>query len=570
MKSAFFKEFCKVFKVAKKEFILRFLNAVIIRGILLIIPILLSYIIGCISKNEIAKAVILVVISMFVTVLYRFFECVGSRDYHRLYNKIYSYYNSLAIDKTNENSVFSLSRFSLGQYSNMLTTDVDTISAFFSCLVLRFVQVLEFLVIYIYFFSIDKLLFITAVILSLVILHMIPKTNHTIADLNTKRKEEHDKQIVATHEYFLTNKEIKSFNLFDIISSKIKKQTYQYLSANAKYSNRYDYNNHAFLLSIEMMRLFAILYSIRLVAVGKLGIEMILIIYNYYQKIVDNFSTILTINGELTNFNISLQRFNHLIEFSKPKSKFSKKMDESFFKGEICFENILYGYRHDPILNGVSFRIKPDSFCVITGKDSSGKAGISNLLLKFNEQHEGAIMIDGIDIREIPDDEYFKMISLVREQPVFFNASIKENLITIENDIEKVKKICKQLGIDNEITGLPKGYDTMMDANIEISASTKQLLAIARVLLKDSKILVFDEALGILDEKSQKIVLNILKKMKKNHTIVVISHDKNVLKEAERVIVLEEHKLAEVGTVDELIAQKGKYYEMFETQLTEV
>ena len=566
MNSAFFKEFFKVFKVARKEFIYRFIDAVFIRGFLLILPILLSYIIGSISKNEISKAVILVIASIFVTALYRVFECLGSRDYHRLYKKIYSYYNSLAIDKTNENSVFSLSRFTLGQYSNMLTTDVDTISAFFSNLVLRFVQILEFLVIYVYFFSIDKVLFITVILLSIVILYLIPKTNHTITPLNNKRKEEQDKQVVATHEYFLTTKEIKSFNLFDIISSKTKKQTHKYLEANAKYINRYDYNNHAFLLSIEIVRLLSILYSIHLVTVGKLGIEMILIIYNYYQKIVDNFSTILTINVDLTNFGISLQRFNHLLEFSKPKSKFPYKIDESVFKGEICFEKILYGYRHDPILNGVSFRVRPNSISVITGKDSSGKVGISNLLLKFNQQHEGTITIDGINIQDIPDDDYFKMISLVREQPVFFNASIKENLIVIENDFEKVKKICKELGIDDEISSLPKGYDTMMDANITISTSTKQMIAIARVLLKDSKILVFDEALGVLDENSQNIIMEKLKKLKVNHTILIISHDKNVLKEAERIIVLDEHKVAEIGTVKELVEQKGKYFEMFEAQ----
>lgn len=566
MKNKFLSEFVKVIKVAKKEFLFRLIDAIFIRGLLLIIPILLSYIIGAVSKNEIGKAINLVVISIIVTIVYRFFECLGSRDYHRLYNKIYQYYNSLAIDKTNENSIFSLSRFSLGQYTNMLTTDVDIISLFFTNNVLRFVQVLEFLVIYVYFFTIDKILFVSVILLSVVIMLLIPKASRIVAGLNMKKKEEQDKQIVSTHEYFLTTKEIKSFHLFEVISSKTKKQTKNFLTVNAKYINRYDYNNHAFLLSIELFRLFSVLYSIMMIAKGHFEIELLLIIYNYYQKIVDNFSTILTISGDYTNFNISLNRFNHLIEFSRPKEKFVAQFDKNTIEGNVTFKKILYGYRHDPVLNKVSFKVSKNAITVITGKESSGKSGISNLLLKFNRQHEGEIYIDDINIQDIPDDDYFYLVSLVREQPVFFNASIKENLITIENDFEKVKEYCKKLNIHDEIMQLPKGYDTIMNDQIEISTSTKQMLAIIRILLKDSKIMVFDEALGILDEASQEIVLKMLRELKKEHTIIIISHDKNVLKEADSIILMEQHQVAEEGTLKELMDKKGKYYEMFESQ----
>ena len=545
MQISIWKEFNKNFKVAKKEYIIRFINAIFLRGILLVLPVLISYTIEDVSKQKISSAIFLVFVSIIITIIYRLGEWWGSHAYYNLYNKIYSYYNSLGIDKTNENSIFSLSRFTLSQYTNMLTTDVDIISSFFANSVLRFVQILEFLVIYIYFFTLDFYLFLFVVLLSVVTLLLIPKTNKQVEKLNTTRKVTLDKQVGATHEYFQTTKEIKSFNLFEKISSHTKNSTKDYLNANANYINKYNFNNYAFLLVIEIFRLLSVLYAIYLVTNGNMEIGIILIIYNYYQKIIDNFSTILTINVDTTNLKVSLERFNHLIEFSKPKEELNYTINNDIFIGEIKFENILYGFRHDPILNDVSLNIKPHSITVITGKASSGKSGISNLLLKFNRQHEGNILIDNININDISDDDYFKIISLVREQPIFFNTSIKNNLTLIDPDFDNIINVCKLLGVHEEIISLPNGYDTVMDENCTISTSTKQILAIARVLLKNSKILVFDEALGILDETAQNRVLKVFQDLKKSHTILLISHDKNVLKEADEIILLDKNKVVE-------------------------
>lgn len=566
MNFSFLKEFKKTFKIAKKEYIIRLLNALIIRGLLLILPVLISLAIKDISKGDLKSSLLLILASAIITILYRICECWGSYAYHQLYKKIYSYYNSLGINKTNENSIFSLSRFSLSQYTNMLTTDVDIISAFFTNNVLRFVQVLECLVIYLYIFSLNVYLFLSVVTLSVIILYLIPKTNKTIEKLNNRRKTTQDKQIGFIHEYFLTTKEIKSFNLFNTISERPKNSTREYLKANSGYIKRYDFNNHSFLLSIELFRLLSVGYAIYLVTKGHFEIDAVLILYNYYQKVIDNFSTILTINVDYTNFKVSLERFNHLIEFSKQKKYLHYTIDETVFKGEITFKNILYGFRHDPILKNVSLKIPSNSITIITGKASSGKEGIANLLFKFNRQHEGNILIDNIDIADIPDEDYFKIISLVREQGVFFQDTIKNNLMLINNNFESITDICKKLGIHNDIEALPLGYDTILDDNCTLSTSAKQILAIARILLKNSKILVFDEALGMLDENSQNNVLRVLQELKQNHTILLISHDKNILKEADKIILLDNKQVAETGTLKELIDKKGRYFELFEEQ----
>lgn len=564
MKSNIFQELKKIYKVAKKEFNIKLISSIILRGILLVIPVLFSEAVNFATEGDYDKALIYIGISIGITILYRLSECMSQKTFYNLYNKLYHYYNSKGIDKTNENSIFSLSRFNLGQYTNMLTTDVDIISAFFANGVMRVVQLMEFLVIYAYFFSLDIVLFITAVVVSIVVVLIIPSVSKKVEIYNSDKKAELDKLTVSIHEYFKNIKDIKCFNIFDKIAPNTKNQTKNFLDANAKYNVRYYCNNQIFLLIIEIFRLLSVGYGIFLITKGHLEIGSLLIIYNYYQKIIDNFSTILTISVEYTNLKVSLERFNHLVEFVTPKKKLESSA-EYMKNGRIVFKDILYGYRNDPTLKNVSLEIEPNALTAITGKASTGKTGIFDLLLKLNRQHYGEIFIDDINIKDIPDDEYFSNISLLRKNPLLFSMSIKENLFLVEKDETKIVEICTALGIHDEIIRLKQGYDTIISENDGISSSLKQLIAIARTILKNSKIMLFDEALIGLDDSQQDNVLRLLLNIKDSgHTVVIISHDKNVLKDANKIIVMDNKQVIESGTLKELIDMKGRYYTLFE------
>ena len=246
------KEFKKVFKTAKKEFLIKFLTSVFLRGILLIIPVLFSSAVDAATKGNYDSAFLYIILSIVITIVYRLSEGINQKTFYNLYNRLYCYYNSRGIDKTNENSIFSLSRFNLGQYTNMLTTDVDVISAFFANGVIRIVQLMEFVVIYAYFWSLDIMLFISALLVSIIVLLIIPKVNKKVEILNSDKKAELDKLTVSIHEYFKNIKDIKCFNIFDKIAPITKSQTEKYVDANAKYCVKYYWNNQFFLLTIEI------------------------------------------------------------------------------------------------------------------------------------------------------------------------------------------------------------------------------------------------------------------------------------------------------------------------------
>lgn len=544
--SSFKTELKTVLKVAKKEFLVKLFTSIVMRGILLIIPVLFSMTINYVTQGNIENALFFIVVSIVITLVYRAFECINQVAFYKLYNKIFSYYNELALTKTNDNSLFSLSRFSPGQYTNIVITDVDVISSFFSNGVIRVVQVIEFLVIYVYFFAIDFYIFLSAVILSIVMLVLSFVSGKKVQKLSEKRKLELDNLTSSSYNFFGGIREIKSFNIFDKLFDMTFSDTNRYLDANSKYNVKFNCNNSIFLFMFELFRLLSIVYAIIfLIKPGLMEVGTLLIIYNYYQKIIDNFSTILTINVEYRNLVVSLQRFNKVIEFSKNKKK-GLTLDSDSIKGSIQFSKILYGFRTNPILDNSSFSIEANAITVLTGKDEAAQNGIFDLLLKLNRQHEGKILIDGIDINDIDDDSYFELVSSVRRQTVFFDVSIKNNLSMINPNFEKIVDVCEKIGLDNEIRKLDKGYDTIITDNTPISQATKELLVIARMLLKESKILLFDDLINVLDSSSEKKLLKLLNELKKDHTIVIISHSKEILATADFILDVSNKKVKKV------------------------
>ena len=188
-------------------------------------------------------------------------------------------------------------------------------------------------------------------------------------------------------------------------------------------------------------------------------------------------------------------------------------------KGKITFQNVLYGNKQDPILNDVSFVIKPNTFNIITGLSGSGKTGILDLLLRYNRQHKGTILIDEENISNISSDKLSKIVSAVRKNPTFFNISIKDNLSIFDSNFENIIYFCKLFGIHDYIMGLENGYDTILlnDAT-NINSDVKYVLAIIRVFLKKTKIMLFDEVFDYLSKDISTNILAFLKNLKNENT----------------------------------------------------
>lgn len=553
----------KVIKRTWKEFSAKFITSIVMRGILMILPIWYSDAIDWASKGNFEKAYHLIIISLFVTLAYYVVECINNYVFWNLYNRLYKRYTRLATYATFQNSIYSLSRFSLGEYGNILNNDIDIICAFYANGVMRVVQILEFLFIYSYFFSLNIYIFLITVVVSISMLLVYVMSSKKTQNLNAERKSNLDKKTATLHEVFLGIKEIKGLHVLGNINERVKSKSISYLKANARYDKFVVKVKACVLAIIQTARLSLVVYGLYLMSKGQMTLGVVMLIYTYYQKIIDNFGVINTISIELQNLKVSFARFNKILEYSKDQDNIIS-LQNPIFKGNVQFIDVLYGNKNDPILNKTTFECSSNAITVITGKAGSGKTGVFDLLLKLNQKHSGEIEIDDVPIEKIDGQTYYNLISSVRKSPSFFDISIKENLMLVEQNFEKVVEMCKLLQIHDYISNLSHGYDTPIFSKEEnISNNVKQLIAIARALLKDSKIIMFDEALSMLERHSSEIVLNLLNKLKEDHTIIIISREKDVIKYADKIIVINDNKIAEIGTHKQLLKNKNIYYELY-------
>jgi ABC-type multidrug transport system fused ATPase/permease subunit len=283
-------------------------------------------------------------------------------------------------------------------------------------------------------------------------------------------------------------------------------------------------------------------------------------------------TTFQSFKSVITNWESFFELYDYPVKIRSLKNYISKNL-----KGKIKFENVTFSYPLKPnsnILSNLSFDIKPGKIFAICGISGSGKTTISNLLERFYDPNEGTIYIDDIDIRDYNIEYLRKNIGFVSQEPILNSGTIEENILYgVDNykkkDLEEVLKLSNVDTFINDKNKFPDGLKTLVgERGAKISAGQKQRIAIARALMKKSKILIFDEATSALDTKSeselQKAIDNIAKQ--KEITIIIIAHRLSTVINADTIAVLNNGKFVEIGNHKELINKNGEYTNLFQKQ----
>lgn len=239
-------------------------------------------------------------------------------------------------------------------------------------------------------------------------------------------------------------------------------------------------------------------------------------------------------------------------------------------KGDIAFEHMSFGY--DPnrlILKDLNFKIQEGKTVAFVGETGAGKSTLISLLLRFYEPSSGRITVGGHDIQSFAQHELRQKIGLVQQDVFLFSDSIAENIAYGREDAapEEIFRAAKLAAADRFIADLPNGYDTMVgERGVKLSGGQKQRISIARVFLKNSPIVIFDEATSALDTETETLVQETLDKLAKNRTTIIIAHRLSTIRNVDCIFVLDQGQLIESGTHEELLARKGKYYDLYEAQ----
>lgn len=239
-------------------------------------------------------------------------------------------------------------------------------------------------------------------------------------------------------------------------------------------------------------------------------------------------------------------------------------------EGGISFNNVSFAYHPErPILKGVSFAVEPGSKVAIVGPSGSGKSTLARLLFRFYDLQDGDIRIDGQSISQVTQESLRQAIGVVPQDTVLFNDSIYNNIAygRPSASAEEVRKAIRMANLEPFISSLPEGTETKVgERGLKVSGGEKQRIAIARVLLKRPPILLFDEATSALDSATERSILTAFDTLARDHTSLVIAHRLSTIVDADQILVLEQGELIEAGTHQQLLAQAGRYAQMWHLQ----
>ncbi len=267
--------------------------------------------------------------------------------------------------------------------------------------------------------------------------------------------------------------------------------------------------------------------------------------------------------------NVAAKRINEILEI---ESEFNVNGDKKpKITGDIEFQNVSFKFddTNKSLLNDISFKIKAGQTVALVGKTGSGKSTICNILVRFLQYNRGHVYINGVELNEIDKKYLRKNVKYVLQDPFLFSRSVYENIAISNPDIseDKVIMAAKEAAIHNEVTKFDKGYKTIVgEKGTTLSGGQKQRVAIARMLIDDAPVIIFDDSLSALDTETDVLIRKALKVKDSNQTMIIITHRTTTAKEADLILVLDEGRIAQAGTHDELKDQPGLYKELWGIQ----
>lgn len=241
-------------------------------------------------------------------------------------------------------------------------------------------------------------------------------------------------------------------------------------------------------------------------------------------------------------------------------------------KGHVTFEHVRFGYSPDKtIIHDFTAEAKSGQKVAIVGPTGAGKTTMVNLLMRFYDIQAGKITIDGVDTKAMSREEVHDAFSMVLQDTWLFEGTIRENLVFNQTDIsdEAVEAATRAVGVHHFIRTLPNGYDTVLDDSVTLSVGQKQLLTIARALLKDAPLLILDEATSSVDTRTEELIQKAMDKLMEGRTSFVIAHRLSTIRNADLILVMKDGNIIEQGNHQELMSQNGFYADLYNSQFTE-
>ena len=525
-----------------------------------------------ISKTFIGQSINLIIASLFISVLLRLIlqgyqtyniQAVGQKLTARIRRELFSHSISLSLKYHDKMPV--------GKLLTRLTNDVDALSEVFgSGAVGVIADFVSLIVISLTMLSIDKGLAIILLATQIPVSYFIIWLQKRYRKANYQVREELSQLNSDFQENLQGLEVVQMFRREDTNSNKFFKTGQSYRRA-VDGTIFYDSSISAF---IEWISLAAVSFVLAVggyfVTSGNIGLGTLTTFILYSQRLFEPLRQLAErftqIQGGLT----AIERINELLdEEIEIKDSFKNNFKHIHFKGKIEFKKVSFFYNKDDyVIKNLSFKVNPGECVAFVGPTGSGKTTLIRLLCRLYEPQEGEILIDDINIKNIPLKDLRNMLGVVLQDTFIFSGNVAQNL-KLSSDIkdEELELICKRLGLNQLIKKLPEGLNTSLrERGGNLSSGERQLLSVARVVIRNPSILIMDEATAFMDPSTEATLQKDLKNVLKDRTALVIAHRLATIEKSDRIIVLKGGSLIEQGTHQELRSKKGLYFQLSELQ----
>ena len=555
----FIKEYYKLAKLKKFHVFMIYLTSIIYNGLSIVLPMCASLIIKYLTEKDMEKSYMALGALIGVYLVYKLAQFINFKFYGANIRHVYDHLTKKCFNKVvGADSNFGR-EINKARLMNSINGDIikmgdanDRITE----LIMNFICVIGVIVVVcIYNIWIGLFMAFYAYIYIAVRNYNDRKINY----YHTKNVVQDDKYSALLTQIVSGLQEIKTFNMLPKLKEKLGMIQHKYFKNHHKKEYHVTIRDNDVRFITYAFRYLIYLYMIYLMSAGKADVSTMVLLISYHENIVTYVNKMIESSAKIREANTSVERIKAILDYNSEKINFGDVEIDDIY-GCVEYKNVSLKVKDDYVLRNLSFKVKRNEVVAIVGEPGAGKTMLINLLLRLFKPTRGKITIDDTDIFDYTKQGYSNVVGVVNQKPFIFNMSIRKNLDFVDPDIKHQIEACKKVGIHDFIDSLPNGYNTVLRENgSNVSGGQKQMISIARTLLTNAEIIVFDDITTSLDPDSAKVVPKIVEKLKKDHTIIMITKKPDLMKEADRIIVLDKGKIVDTGTHSQLLKRSDIY-----------